>query len=218
MVKEIIYLPETAEEFESDAYPIFIPSMAVLISSATKYGRANIAPIVAWTIISRFPFMALIALCYSHYTKNYWPRYSGKVIRETGEYVINIPHTGLIDAISLTGQVSGNDPNVDKFKLAGLTPGPSQTIKAPIIMECPINLECKVTEVIRPGSHELFIAKVQAIQHDPLLRQDIRDDLMIIDMILDVEKRGEAQETRIIWQTLPKPDSISAPKGADPNN
>ncbi|MCZ7545542.1 MAG: flavin reductase family protein [Anaerolineae bacterium] len=204
MSKETIRLKfDPAEIPEDDSYPVFVPSVAVMISFASPEGRASITPIVAWSIVSRFPFMAVIALCHGHYTDNYFPRYSNRTIREAGEFVLNIPHDGLRDAISKTGDVSGNDPTVDKFAYAGLTPGPAQTVKCPIIVECPINLECKVTSIVRTGSHDLFIAEVTAIQHDPILSRDIQDDMMVVKMLLKDAETGATQERQMLWRTLP---------------
>lgn len=188
----------------SDSYPIFVPSVAVLVSCAQPDGRPNITPIVAWTVVARFPFMVAIGLCSGEYSENYYPRHSCAVIHETREYVLNIPHSGLKDAVSKTGDVSGKDPAVDKFALAGLTPGGAKTVKAPIIMECPINLECKVTQIITTGSHDLFIAEVQAIQCDPILSQKIEDDQMVIRILHPDNEKGETEEVQMIWRTLPE--------------
>jgi flavin reductase (DIM6/NTAB) family NADH-FMN oxidoreductase RutF len=57
--------------------------------------------------------------------------------------------------------------------------------------------------VIRAGSHDLFIAEVTAIQHDPILSQKIQDDLMVVDMILDEAGTGAPQKKQMIWRTLP---------------
>lgn len=204
MSKEVMLLKfDPSEVPADDAYPVFIPSVAVMISFASPEGRASITPIVAWSVVSRFPFMVVIALCHSHYTCNYFPRYSNRIIHETGEFVLNIPHEGLRDAVSKTGEVSGNDPTVDKFAFAGLTPGPAQTVRCPIVTECPINLECKVTSVVRTGSHDLFIAEVTAIQHDPILSRDIQDDKMVVDMLLPDKETGATQPRRLFWRTLP---------------
>jgi flavin reductase (DIM6/NTAB) family NADH-FMN oxidoreductase RutF len=204
MTKEVLYLDrQPPEKIEDDSYPVFIPSVAVLISLASPEGRASITPIVAWSVVSRFPFMVAIGLCHGHYTPNYFPRYSNKIIHQTREFVLNIPHEGLREAISSTGDVSGNDPNVDKFALAGLTPGPAKTVRSPIIVECPINLECKVVAIHRTGSHDLFIAEVSAIQHAPIINQDIEDDKMITDILLDSGDATAAQQKRLYWRTTP---------------
>ena len=117
-------------ETGDDSYPIFIPSIAVLITCRDSQGRANITPIVAWTVVARFPLTVAIGLCNGHYSKDYFPRYSWKVISETREFILNIPHAGLCEAVSQTGDVSANDPTIDKFAITGLTPGPAKKEKA----------------------------------------------------------------------------------------
>jgi flavin reductase (DIM6/NTAB) family NADH-FMN oxidoreductase RutF len=185
-----------------DSYPIFIPSVAVMISYVDAQGRANITPIVGWTVVARFPFTVAIGLCNGHYSKNYFPRYSRKAIRETREFVLNIPHVGLCEAVSLTGDVSGNDPTVDKFAISGLTPGSAKTVKAPIILECPINLECAVTDIIPVGSHDVFFARVTAIQSDPKLDEKIEDEVMMLDILRPNPTTGGLEKCRLYWKTL----------------
>lgn len=203
MSKDVLIVEEEApQELESDAYPVFVPSVAVMISCADTNGKANITPVVGWTVVSRFPFMVAVALCHADYTPNYFPRHSHNVIRETGEFVLNIPHVGLREAVSQTGSVSGKDPKVDKFSLTGLTPERGRSVDAPIIVECPINLECKVVNVVRTGSHDLFIGRVTAIQTDPVLHQEICDDCMLIDMLLDPDRTGDSRPYRLEWRTL----------------
>ncbi len=197
-------------ETGSEGYPIFIPSIAVMITCADAQGRANITPIVAWTVVARYPFSVAIGLCNGDYSPSYFPRHSWKVIRETREFVLNIPHEGLKEAVSRSGSVSGADPSVDKFKLCGLTPAPAKTVKAPIILECPVNLECKVTEIVRAGSHDVFFAVVSAIQSDPILSQEIKDDVMTLDVLRPNAITGETEKHTLFWKTLPK--FITPPK------
>ncbi len=84
------------------------------------------------------------------------------MIKDTGEFVINFPDTSMRDKITLTGELTANDPSVDKFKAAGLTPGRSLVVKAPTIEECPISIECVVTEDLSLGSHHLFVGEIVA--------------------------------------------------------
>jgi len=191
-------------ETPDDGYPVFIPSIAVMISYADENGRASITPIVSWTVAARYPFTVTIGLCNGDYSENYFPRHSWKTISRTKEFVLNFPHAGLCEAVSITGDVSASDPNVDKFALAGLTPGPSKTIQSPIIQECPINLECKVTEIVQAGSHDIFIASVSAIQSDPVLHRDIQDDIMTLDLLRPDPDTGRMEEKRLVWKTLPE--------------
>lgn len=191
-------------ETPDDSYPVFTPSIAVMISYADVNGRASITPIVSWAIVARYPFSVAIGLCNGHYSENYFPRHSWKVISETKEFVLNFPHAGLCQAVSLTGDVSASDPKVDKFALSGLTPGPAKTVKSPIILECPVNLECKVTEIVTAGSHDVFFARVTAIQSDPVLDKRIEDEIMVLDLLRPNPETGEMAEMRLLWKTLPE--------------
>ncbi len=89
-------------------------------------------------------------------------RHSYKLIKESGEFAINIPSKKLAKETDLCGVLSGS--KYDKFHETGLTIGKSNSIKAPIIMECPINLECKIKQEIPLGSHNMFIAEITSVQ------------------------------------------------------
>lgn len=92
-------------------------------------------------------------------------RYSYDIIRETGEFVINLTTNDLTFATDYCGVKSGKD--VDKFKEMNLTPSKSKTISAPGISESPVSLECKVKQVLELGSHDMFLAEVTAVSVDP---------------------------------------------------
>jgi flavin reductase (DIM6/NTAB) family NADH-FMN oxidoreductase RutF len=91
-------------------------------------------------------------------------RYSHDLVKDAGDFVINIPSTDLIEATRLCGTKSGKD--TDKFAEAHLTAEPSTKITSPMIKECIINIECKTKQVITLGSHDLFIAEVVAVHMD----------------------------------------------------
>ena len=88
-------------------------------------------------------------------------RFSYDLIREQGEFVINLPTADLVRAVDLCGVKSGRD--VDKFALAGLTPGESAKVACPLILECPLALECRVTDRVELGSHHMFLADIVAV-------------------------------------------------------
>ncbi len=205
---EIIQKQDVSLITADDGYPIFTPSVAVLITCAEPNGRPNITPVVSWTVISRFPLTVGVGLCNGHFSENYFPRYSRKVISETGEFVLNFPHAGLIKAISRCGEVSGFDPQVDKFALSGLTPGPCKMVRAPLIQECPVNMECKVIQVVPVGSHDFFIAEVVAIQSDLFSEQIIEDDRMVLQLSNPVTSNGGVGRVQLCWQTLPHLESV----------
>ncbi|WP_347559863.1 flavin reductase family protein [Clostridium sp. AM58-1XD] len=132
------------------------PVPAVMVSVADREGNKNILT-VAWTgTVCSDPPMAYISVRPE--------RYSYHMIRETKEFVINLTTKDLAAATDYCGVRSGRD--VDKWKEMKLTPGKAKKISAPIIEECPVNIECKVTEVKELGSHHMFLAKVVAVTVD----------------------------------------------------
>jgi flavin reductase (DIM6/NTAB) family NADH-FMN oxidoreductase RutF len=90
------------------------------------------------------------------------PRYSNGLVRKANEFVVNIPTVNILRETDYCGMVSGK--NVDKFKDTKLTPAKATKVKPPIIAECPVNIECKVKNIITLGSHDLFIGEVVNIE------------------------------------------------------
>lgn len=91
-------------------------------------------------------------------------RYSYDMIKQTGEFVINLTTTEISKSTDWCGVKSGRD--FDKFKESGLTPAPATIVKCPIVAESPISIECKVSEIKALGSHDMFIADVVNIIAD----------------------------------------------------
>ncbi|MEJ2209029.1 MAG: flavin reductase family protein [Anaerolineae bacterium] len=91
-------------------------------------------------------------------------RYSHHLIAEVGEFVVNLPSAAQVDAADYCGHVSGRD--VDKWAARGLTPAPAGKVRVPLIAECPVALECRVTQQITLGTHDLFVGQVLAVQVD----------------------------------------------------
>lgn len=89
-------------------------------------------------------------------------RYSHAIIKTTGEFIVNAPSTDQAKATDWCGVVSGRD--VDKFAGTGLTPAPGRKVACPMVMECPLNIECRVRKSLELGSHTLFLAEVVAVQ------------------------------------------------------
>ncbi len=94
-------------------------------------------------------------------------RFSHALIAEAGEFVINLPRAEQVEIVDYCGHASGRD--VDKFQACNLTPLPAEKVGVPIIAECPISLECKVTHHLNMGTHDLFIGEIVAIQADDSL-------------------------------------------------
>lgn len=133
------------------------PLPAVMVSAADREGNSNILT-VAWTgTICSDPAMLYISVRPE--------RYSYHMIKETGEFVVNLTTEKLAYATDWCGVRSGRD--VDKWKEMKLTKGKAEKLEyAPIIQESPVNIECKVTEVKELGSHHMFLAEVKAVQVD----------------------------------------------------
>lgn len=132
------------------------PLPVVMVSAADKEGRDDIIT-VAWAgTVCTNPPMASISIRPE--------RYSYHMIRETGEFVINLTTEELAFATDYCGVKSGRD--VDKFKETGLTREKAEKVKAPMIAEAPVSIECKVKEIRELGSHHMFIAQVAAVHAD----------------------------------------------------
>ncbi|HIR14315.1 MAG TPA: flavin reductase family protein [Candidatus Choladousia intestinavium] len=132
------------------------PVPAVMVSCRRPGEKANIIT-VAWAgTVCTSPAMVSISLKPE--------RYSYQIIRDTGEFVINLTTERLARAADFCGVRSGRD--LDKFQAAGLTPEPAEHVGAPLIKESPVNLECRVTQVLKLGSHHMFVAQVLGVDVD----------------------------------------------------
>ena len=129
------------------------PLPAVMVTSADGKGNCNILT-VAWTgTVCSDPPMVSISVRPE--------RYSYSLIRDTGEFVINLTTQKLAFATDYCGVKSGKD--VDKFREMKLTALPADKVGAPLIGESPVNIECRVSQVVPLGSHDMFLAKVEAV-------------------------------------------------------
>ena len=133
------------------------PVPAVMVSCADRDGNANIIT-VAWagTVCTNPPMLSISVRP---------ERFSYAMLRDTDEFVVNLVGRNLARACDWCGVKSGRD--VDKWKEMGLTPLPSETLGfAPGIEQAPVNIECKVRDVLELGSHHLFLAEVSAVRVD----------------------------------------------------
>ena len=133
------------------------PLPAVMVSCGREGEKPNIIT-VAWVgTVCSDPAMVSISVRPN--------RYSYDIIRETGEFVINLTTKELARATDYCGVRSGRD--VDKFAEMHLTPGKAERLQyAPTIEESPVNIECRVTEVKELGTHHMFLAEVLGVTVD----------------------------------------------------
>lgn len=135
---------------------LLYPVPAVLVSAADKDGNSNLIT-VAWagTICSDPPMLSISVRP---------ERYSYHMIRETGEFAVNLTTEELVRAVDFCGVKSGRD--TDKWKETGLTPEKASVVNVPLVRQSPVNLECRVLRVDELGSHHMFIAQVVAVDVD----------------------------------------------------
>lgn len=135
------------------------PVPAVLVSVADSAGNDNLITI-AWTgTVCSDPAMTYISVRKE--------RYSHHMLKENKEFVINLVSKEICRAADFCGVRSGCD--LDKFEATGLTREKASTVNVPLVKESPVNIECKVTQVLELGSHDMFLAKVTAVQVDESL-------------------------------------------------
>ncbi len=91
-------------------------------------------------------------------------RYSHGLVKQSGEFAVNVPTAEMLRVVDWCGTVSGHSQ--DKFAAMGLTAVPAQAIHTVVIKECPLNIECQVVQTIHLGSHDLFLGKVVAVHAD----------------------------------------------------
>ena len=141
------------KSFKAGALTAPLPPVMVTVGSGES---ANVITI-AWTgILSTIPPRTYISVRPQ--------RHSYKLLRESGEFVINLPTASLARTVDYVGIYTG--AKVNKWKECGLTPTPSEKVAAPTIAECPFALECRVCEVIPMGTHDVFIADIVSVSAD----------------------------------------------------
>ena len=131
---------------------LLCPVPAVMVSCGSSEEKNIIT--IAWTgIINSEPPMTYVSVRPS--------RYSHDIIEKSGEFVINMTTEKLAFAADYCGVKSGRD--VDKFKEMNLTPVYGDVVSCPMIAESPVNLECKVVDIKRFGTHDMYIAEIAAV-------------------------------------------------------
>lgn len=134
----------------------WFPMPAVLVTSQPKEGPANIMGLGYIGFSCWDPPTLYLGMNTA--------RYSSEVIKTTEEFVVNVPEPHYVLNMDYCGFVSG--VNNDKMAAAGFTPLKASIVSAPLIKECPLNIECKLKKIIPLGSHEMFIGEVVATHMD----------------------------------------------------
>jgi flavin reductase (DIM6/NTAB) family NADH-FMN oxidoreductase RutF len=135
-----------------DPSTMFLPKPVALISTAHE--RRDNVMTAAWVnVVCMDPPQVAVAVRDSRFTHD--------LLQASGEFVVNMPAEDLWRPVDLCGVVSGRDG--DKFSRAGLTREEAQHVQAPLVAECPLNIECRVSASLPLGSHTLFVGLVLAV-------------------------------------------------------
>lgn len=138
------------------------PVPVVMVTCADEAGKANIITLAWAGTINSDPPMLSISVRRE--------RYSYSLIKEKGQFAVNLTTQKLAFATDLCGVKSGRD--IDKFEAAGLTAEKASVIDVPIIKESPVSLECVVKNRLELGSHDMFIAEIVAVNVEDGLLDD----------------------------------------------
>lgn len=150
---------------------LLAPVPAVLVTCGNEK-RSNVFT-VAWRgILNTIPAKTYIAVRKE--------RFSYNLIKNSGEFAINLTTKDLVKATDFCGVRSGKD--INKFKVMNLTKQKANEISCPIIGESPVSIECKVTDIVKLGSHDMFMADIVAV--------DVAEDLIDSKGRLELEKAG----------------------------
>ena len=104
-------------------------------------------------------------------------RHSYEILKQTREFVINLTPSSLAREADFCGIYTG--AKVNKFEKTGLTKALASSVACPIIKECPLNIECRVTDIVPMGSHDMFVADICAVNVDgELIDENGRLDLV----------------------------------------
>lgn len=135
---------------------ILIPLPAVMVSCAAEGYKPNIITISWIGIVNSEPPMLSISVTPQ--------RFSYNIIKKSGEFVVNLTSEKNLEAVDFCGTKSGCD--IDKFETMKLTPIKASKVSAPLIKECPINLECQIRQSSILGTHEMFVAEIVSMHID----------------------------------------------------
>ncbi|MEI9479234.1 MAG: flavin reductase family protein, partial [Deltaproteobacteria bacterium] len=132
---------------------LLFPTPVVLVTCVDEEGKPNIITLAWAGVVNTDPPMIGISIR-PH-------RYSHACVKRTREFVVNLPSEEMVRKVDACGVISGRD--VNKFATMGWTPVPAEKVKAPLIDECSVQLECQVKEILSLGTHDLFIGQVVAV-------------------------------------------------------
>jgi len=143
-------------QVKTDIYHLLHPKMAFFLTSISKKGKPNVMTCAWGTPVSEEPPIVIVCVAKEAYTAG--------LIKQTKEFVINIPTEKFLKALWICGKASGKD--TDKFKKAGLKIKKAKKIKAPVIEGCAGFIECKLLKAVDAGECYAFFGNVVSAYAD----------------------------------------------------
>jgi flavin reductase (DIM6/NTAB) family NADH-FMN oxidoreductase RutF len=187
---------DPADHSSSDIYKLMVGSIVprpiAFVATISTEGVANLAPFSFFNAVCPEPPV----ICFS--VSNRVPRKDTITnIRATGEFVVNIVSEAIAERMNVC---SGDYPaGVSEFEISGLTPEPSEIVKPPCVRESPVNMECKLIQIVdvstRPGGASLVIGEVVRFHFDRAVVHNFRVDP---DRLRAVGRIGGNEYTRTL--------------------
>ncbi len=163
-----------SDKVMANVQPSMHPSPKVIVSCRGKDGKNNALVVAYCGNCSYDPPMLMMGIVPS--------RHSYQMVKDTGCFVVNLVEKNYKETFDYLGSVSGRDEdklNVKNVKLADGT-----KVNAPLLTDCPVNIECTVVDSIRTGSHEMFIGRIDCVHARPeLVDAEGKLDLSKLDLI-----------------------------------
>ena len=159
--------PKTFERFSAVLTGVIVPRPIAFVSTVSADGEVNLAPYSFFNAVSYDTVMFSSSRNVGNKSKD-----TLRNVEETGEFVVNI----VVDSIaeSMNATAAEYPEGVDEFEIAGLSHAPSQIVKPPRVAESPVNIECKLDQIVQIGSgaheHGLVIGKILLVH--------VRDDII----------------------------------------
>jgi flavin reductase (DIM6/NTAB) family NADH-FMN oxidoreductase RutF len=156
----------------------WFPMTAALVTSQSVEGKPNLMGIGYVGFVCWQPPVVYLGINTA--------RYSGQIIRDTGEFVVALPEREKVLNMDYCGFISGSD--CDKFAIAGLSTRSATRVAPPLINECAVNLECELINIIEVGSHNLYLGKVVATH----VADHYADGTKVLEPIILISRRYTA--------------------------
>jgi flavin reductase (DIM6/NTAB) family NADH-FMN oxidoreductase RutF len=148
----------------------------VILVTSTFEDKSNIITLAWQTPLGKNPPLVGICVSQSHYSHD--------IIKNSGEFVINIPTVDILDKVHYCGTVSGKDE--DKFKGSGLTAVPAKEINSSLIDECVGHIECKIEKIYEIEHCSFFVGRALRV----LVDNELFDDCWLVDKVKTLHHLG----------------------------